>query len=102
MSNPVSPSDGLGVLHLFLKVGRQADAAAVRAAVSDAMEAGDQVVPVAVLGHKADVAFMSILSRRAIGSEQHLLDRELRAGGPTVFSDLIWALLNTPEFLFVK
>ncbi len=51
---------------------------------------------------KADVAFMSILSRRAIGSEQHLLDRELRAGGPTVFSDLIWALLNTPEFLFVK
>ena len=51
---------------------------------------------------KADVAFMSILSRRAIGSEQHLLDRALRAGGPEVFSDLIWALLNTPEFLFVK
>ena len=51
---------------------------------------------------KADVAFMSILSRRAIGSEQHLLDRELRAGGPDVFSDLIWALLNTPEFLFIK
>ena len=60
MRNPVSPSDGLGVLHLFLKVGRQADAAAVRAAVSDAMEAGDQVVPVAVLGHKADVAFMAL------------------------------------------
>jgi len=51
---------------------------------------------------KADVAFVSILSRRAIGSEQHLLDRELRAGGPEVFSDLIWALLNTPEFLFIK
>ena len=52
---------------------------------------------------KADVVFMSILSRRAIGSEQHLLDRELRAAeGPEVFSDLIWALLNTPEFLFVK
>ncbi|MCP4732026.1 MAG: DUF1549 domain-containing protein [Roseibacillus sp.] len=51
---------------------------------------------------KADVVFMSILSRRAIGSEQHLLDRELRTGGPEVFSDLIWALLNTPEFLFIK
>jgi len=51
---------------------------------------------------KADVAFVSILSRRAVGSEQHLLDRELRAGGPEVFSDLIWALLNTPEFLFIK
>jgi hypothetical protein len=51
---------------------------------------------------KADVAFISILSRRAIGSEQHLLDQELRSGGPEVFSDLIWALLNTPEFLFIK
>ena len=51
---------------------------------------------------KADVAFISILSRRAVGSEQHLLDRELRSGGPEVFSDLIWALLNTPEFLFIK
>jgi hypothetical protein len=51
---------------------------------------------------KADVVFMSILSRRAVGSEQHLVDRELRAGGEGVFADLIWALLNTPEFLFVK
>ena len=51
---------------------------------------------------KADVAFISILSRRAVGSEQHLLDRELRSGDPEVFSDLIWALLNTPEFLFIK
>ena len=60
MSTPVSPSDGLGVLHLFLKVGPGSDAAAVRAAVAIAVEAGDQVVPVAVLGHKADVAFMAL------------------------------------------
>ncbi len=45
---------------------------------------------------------MSILSRRATPKEQHLLDHELRAGGEGVFADLIWALLNTPEFLFVK
>lgn len=52
---------------------------------------------------KADVVFMSILSRRAVANEQHLLDSELRAAnGPAIFSDLIWALLNTPEFLFVK
>lgn len=51
---------------------------------------------------KADVVFMSILSRRALPNEQHLLDSELRAGGQAVFADLIWALLNTPEFLFVK
>ena len=53
---------------------------------------------------RADVVFMSILSRKAIGSEQHLLDKELRAGGKNneVLADLIWALLNTPEFLFIK
>ncbi len=51
---------------------------------------------------KADVVFLSILSRRAVSNEQHLIDNELRAGGAAVFADLIWALLNTPEFLFVK
>ena len=51
---------------------------------------------------KADVVFLSILSRPALANEQHLLDSELRAGGQEVFADLIWALLNTPEFLFIK
>lgn len=51
---------------------------------------------------KADVVFLSILNRRALPKEQHLLDSELRSGGKDVFSDLIWALLNTPEFLFIK
>ncbi|MBI00634.1 MAG: chlorite dismutase [Acidimicrobiaceae bacterium] len=58
MTSPVIPSDGLGVLHLFMKVGRCSDAVAVRTAVTDAVNAGDQVVPVAILGHKADLAFM--------------------------------------------
>ncbi len=60
MSEPVSPSDGLAVLHLFLKVCGDSDAAAVQAAVEVATAAGDQVVPVAILGHKADVAFMAL------------------------------------------
>lgn len=60
MSEPVSPSDGLAVLHLFLKVCGHSDAAAVRVAVDAATEAGDQVVPVAILGHKADVAVMTL------------------------------------------
>ena len=58
MSEPVSPADGLGVLHLFCRVGPASDAAAVVSAVAEAAAGGDQVVPVAVLGHKADVAFM--------------------------------------------
>jgi len=55
---PVVPSVGLGVLHLFCKptpaFDREAVVAAVKAAEADAV----QVVPVAVLGHKADCAFM--------------------------------------------
>ncbi len=51
---------------------------------------------------KANVVFTSILSRRATGNEHYLIDKELSSGGEEVFADLIWALLNTPEFLFVK
>jgi len=57
---PVSPAEGWAVLHLFLKVCPHSDAAAVRAAVATAVDAGDQVVPVAILGHKADVAVMAL------------------------------------------
>jgi chlorite dismutase len=55
---PVTPAIGWGVLHLFCRPTPHADAEAVKAAVKAAESAGDQVVPVAVLGHKADLAFM--------------------------------------------
>lgn len=58
MTDPVSPSAGLGVVHLFMKVGPASDRAAIEAAVEAAVAAGDQVISVAMLGHKADVAFM--------------------------------------------
>ncbi|HEX2576409.1 MAG TPA: chlorite dismutase family protein [Aquihabitans sp.] len=58
MPEPLVPSTGLGVLHLFCARTPLADRAAIEAAVK-AAEADDvQVVPVAVLGHKADVALM--------------------------------------------
>jgi chlorite dismutase len=58
MAEPLAPAVGWGVLHLFCKIGPLADGEAVAAAVK-AAEADDvQVVPVAMLGHKADVAFM--------------------------------------------
>jgi chlorite dismutase len=56
----VSPSVGLGVVHLFCKATPLADATAVIAAVEKAEAAGDQVVAVAVLGHKADLAIMAL------------------------------------------
>ncbi len=60
MTEPVTPSQGWGVVHLFCKPTPLADAEAVRAAVKACEAADHQVVPVAVLGHKADVCFMAL------------------------------------------
>ncbi len=57
---PLQPTVGLGVLHLFCAVTPLADAEAVLTAVKAAEVDGVQVVPVAVLGHKADVALMAL------------------------------------------
>jgi chlorite dismutase len=58
MTEAVSPTVGLGVVHLFCKVTPLADAESISTAVQKAQADGDQVVTVAVLGHKADLAFM--------------------------------------------
>lgn len=58
MTDPLVPSVGLGVLHLFCVVGPGADRGALASAVAEAQADDVQVVPVAVLGHKADVALM--------------------------------------------
>lgn len=58
MPDPLESSIGIGVLHLFCTVGEGTDRAAIEAAVKGAQADDLQVVPVAVLGHKADIAFM--------------------------------------------
>ena len=58
--DPVTPSVGLGVLHLFYRLGDGWRADAVVASVSAAVGRGTQVVAVAILGHKADAAFMAL------------------------------------------
>jgi hydrogen peroxide-dependent heme synthase len=60
VTESVSPSVGQGVVHLFCKVTPLAEAGAITAAVEKAQAEGDQVVTVAVLGHKADIAFMAL------------------------------------------
>ena len=60
MPEPLVPSVGLGVLHLFYAVTPDTDRAAVEAAVAAAQGDDVQVVPVAVLGHKADLAIMAL------------------------------------------
>jgi chlorite dismutase len=57
---PLQPTVGLGVLHLFCAVTPLADAESVTTAVTGAEADGVQVVPVAVLGHKADLALMAL------------------------------------------
>ena len=54
------PSEGLGVVHLFYKTTILADRASALAAFETAQAAGDQVVAVAMLGHKADLAVMAL------------------------------------------
>ena len=58
----MSPSGGMGVLHLFGHPAAEFDGQAVIAAVKDAQSRGVQVVSVSMLGHKADVAFMAVAS----------------------------------------
>ncbi len=54
----LEPETGLGVLHLFFRVGNGVDTKAVLQAVQSALDDGYQVVPVSILGHKADIALM--------------------------------------------
>jgi len=60
MPEALSPTTGWGVVHLFCRATPAADREALVAAVK-ALEADDhQAVPVAVLGHKADLGFMAL------------------------------------------
>ena len=54
----LTPTTGWGVLHLFCRLAPDLDANALREAVSAADGDGYQVVPVALLGHKADLGLM--------------------------------------------
>jgi len=75
---PSTPADGWAVLHLFFALTPLADAEAVGKAVAAAESDDYQVVPIAVLGHKADIGFM------ALGPDQWRLRRlqtELAAAG---------------------
>jgi peroxiredoxin len=86
MSEPVSPSTGWGVLHLFCKPAPAVDAEAVVAAAKAAEAAGHQVVAVAMLGHKADAAFM------ALGPDLRVLRRlqsDLQAAGLVVVDSYV-------------
>lgn len=59
-TEPMTPSAGLGCVHLFCKPTALFDGEAFVAAVKNAEAAGCQVATVSILGHKADVALMAM------------------------------------------
>jgi hydrogen peroxide-dependent heme synthase len=60
MSDPVVPSVGWGVLHLFCKPTPLCDGEAVAAALKVGASEGHQVVTASILGHKADLCVLAI------------------------------------------
>lgn len=62
MSEAMSPSVGMAVLHLFCKVTPGFDGDSLVHGVKSAENAGVSVITVAMLGHKADIAVMGLAS----------------------------------------
>ncbi len=101
MPEPLAPSVGWGVLHLFCKLpratgggGGRVDAEGVVRATKDAEADGVQVVTVAMLGHKADLGVM------ALGADLWRLRRlqsELGAAG-LVVADSYTSLTELSEY----
>jgi chlorite dismutase len=60
VTEPISPSVGWGVLHLFCRPTPSLNRGAVVAAVKATQANGHQVVCVSMLGHKADVCVMGV------------------------------------------
>jgi hypothetical protein len=51
---------------------------------------------------RIDVIFLSILSRRPTPAERQVAMSEVKSHGDAGFGNVIWALVNTREFLFVQ
>lgn len=87
---PASPADGWAVLHLFFHTGPLADRSEIETAVRVAEADGYQVVPVAVLGHKADVGFMIL-------GEDHWRMRRLQSELVAAGLDLVDSYVSLTE-----
>ena len=102
MTDPLAPTVGWGVLHLFCKLadasapgnGSRFDAESVVQAVKDAQSDEVQVVTVAMLGHKSDLCVM------ALGADLWRLRRlqsDLQAAGLVVVDSYV-SLTEVSEY----
>lgn len=62
----------------------------------------DEVVAASDLRDQIDVIFLSIVGRKPTRTDYKLAVREIQADGPAGYGNVIWALLNTREFLFIQ
>jgi hypothetical protein len=51
---------------------------------------------------RVDVIFLSVLNRRATASDRKIALNEIKNHGNAGYGNVIWALVNTPEFLFIQ
>ena len=51
---------------------------------------------------KVEALFLSILNRRPTESDQKIAGEQISESGRFAYDDLIWALVNTREFLFIQ
>jgi chlorite dismutase len=86
MTEPLEVSVGLNVLHLFGRLTDRFDRAALATACDELTGAGGLLVPVAVLGHKADLGLMA-LHRDAVALRR--LQSQARLAGVEVVDSYV-------------
>ncbi|HET9089078.1 MAG TPA: chlorite dismutase family protein [Acidimicrobiales bacterium] len=91
---PLTASRGLNVLHLFCRVEGEVEREGLAAAIENAKGKGLQVVTVAILGAKGDVAFM-ILGENLW--DLRLLQSYIQAAGLTVAESYV-SLTEVSEY----
>ena len=62
----------------------------------------NEVTDLKVIDEQLDVIFLSLLSRTPTDREVASAKREILKAGPAGYGNVIWALLNTREFLFIQ
>ena len=90
MLEPATTSEGLCVVHLFCRRTPHTDDEAVLAAVKKAEADDVQVVPVAIVGHKAELCFM------ALHADMWLL-RDLQTGLTGAGVDVVDSFVSITE-----
>jgi hypothetical protein len=51
---------------------------------------------------KIDSLFLSIMNRKPTENEKAIAKREIESAGSEAFPNMVWALINTREFIFVQ